>query len=52
MKYLIFKVLIISILCVLLNSCNSNKSIVNNRYQEDFNDKRQAEFDILYDEYH
>jgi hypothetical protein len=52
MKEYLFKALIISVLCVFMNGCNSKKSTVNNKNQEDYNDKRQEAFDELYNEHH
>jgi hypothetical protein len=52
MKNIYFKVLIISVLCICLNSCSSKKSTVNNKSQESENDKRQEDFDELYNDHH
>lgn len=52
MKKMYFKVLIISVLCTCFNGCSSNKSTVNNKNQEYENDKRQEDFDELYNDHH
>lgn len=50
MKY---KYLIIIIITIVINGCNSQKSTVkSNKYQEDELEKRQEAFDELYDEHH
>lgn len=48
----LLKLLIISALCVVVNSCKSSKLTANNTNQEDYNDKRQEAFDELYNNYH
>ena len=52
MKIYVFKILIISLLYVFLNSCRSSKLTPNDKNQEYYNDKRQEAFDELYNEHH
>jgi PBP1b-binding outer membrane lipoprotein LpoB len=46
------KYIIVVIIAMIVNSCNSQKSTVNNKHQESENDKRQEAFDELYEENH
>lgn len=52
MKYFIFKLLILSVLYILFNSCSSTKQTKINKEQEDYNEKRQEDFDELYNNTH
>lgn len=46
------KYIVIVVIAMIVNSCNSQKSTVDNKHQENENDKRQEAFDELYDEHH
>lgn len=44
--------IIIIIIALIVNSCNCQKSTVNNKHQESENDKKQEAFDELYEQHH
>lgn len=46
------KYLVVVIMMIIVSSCNSQKSTVDNKHQESETDKRQEAFDELYEENH
>ncbi len=46
------KYLVVVIMIIIVSSCNSQKSTINDKHQEYENEKRQEAFDELYNDNH